>query len=75
MLINAMLPVDFPQKTSQVPHDVSVGSARFKSPIMRLDVFLDEDIPEFPFAKAKKRGRGGQNSILGRKSVHKKMAS
>ena len=24
---------------------------RFKSPIMRLDVFLDEDIPEFPFAK------------------------
>ncbi|CAK9075153.1 Uncharacterized protein SCF082_LOCUS36468 [Durusdinium trenchii] len=26
-------------------------AAQFKSPIMRLDVFLDEDVPEFPFAK------------------------
>jgi len=25
---------------------------RLKNPIMRLDVFLDEDVPDFPFAKA-----------------------
>mmetsp|Transcript_47239 Transcript_47239/g.102972 ORF Transcript_47239/g.102972 Transcript_47239/m.102972 type:complete len:172 (-) Transcript_47239:69-584(-) len=31
----------------------AMRSPQFKSPIMRLDVFLDEDIPEFPFAKVK----------------------
>eukprot|EP00435_Cladocopium_sp_Y103_P063363 s361_g25.t1 len=31
----------------------AMRSPQFKSPIMRLDVFLDEDIPEFPFPKVK----------------------
>mmetsp|Transcript_16699 Transcript_16699/g.28409 ORF Transcript_16699/g.28409 Transcript_16699/m.28409 type:complete len:174 (-) Transcript_16699:69-590(-) len=30
----------------------AMRSPQFKLPIMRLDVFLNEDIPEFPFAKA-----------------------
>eukprot|EP00434_Breviolum_minutum_P024535 symbB.v1.2.021670.t1/scaffold1886.1/size97136/9 len=29
----------------------AICSQQLKNPIMRLDVFLDEDVPDFPFAK------------------------